>query len=77
MFKLILAISLLATALYFLIEKQFDIGVPALLISVIFSKYSTGYYFLGIESLLFSDSDSGSDSFSDSGGGDGGGCGGE
>ena len=73
LFKLMIGIVIFASAIYFLIEKQFNFGVPALIVAVIFSKYTTGYYCLGLECLLDSESDCDSDSSSDSGGGDGGG----
>ncbi len=52
-----LGITFFACAIYFLIGKQFNIAIPSLIIAVVFSKYTTGYYCLGLECLLDSDSD--------------------
>lgn len=68
-----LAISLFAGAIYYIIEDQYKVGVPILIIAVFFSKYATGYYWLGLEVLIDSDSDSSSDSCGGDGGGGGGG----
>ena len=67
-----LGITLFAGAIYFLLDQQLNIGIPSLIVAIVFSKYTTGYYFWGVEDFLGSESDS--DSSSDSGGGgDGGG----
>jgi F420-0:gamma-glutamyl ligase-like protein len=62
-----LGIAIFVSTIYFFIEKQFNFGIAALIVAVIYSKYITGYYCLGLECLLDSESDC--DSFSDSGGG--------
>ncbi|GLX76684.1 hypothetical protein tinsulaeT_00240 [Thalassotalea insulae] len=74
MFKAIFIISLFAGAIYFLLSGDYSYGVPILVVAMAYSKYETGYFFFGFETLSDEsehDSGCGGDS-----GGDGG-CGGD
>jgi hypothetical protein len=65
MIKNIIVISLFIGSFYLILTNQWGIGLPALFVSAVFSKFLTGHYWFGFDSLFGGDSENNNESCGD------------